>query len=400
LSNMRSFNRGRFNVAVVTGGMVGEVGKMFVENFLALLGPCCHQIFLLVQGDTLSRIGPNIQIFKVGELSETDRAKSIWKAAWGELLFQIRVSLALMKKRRKFEIVLFHRTKPYHMPLYLWAKWLRKKIAIFDYGYSSKAASKFYTEAEYLPIRVRSVFRYLLWLLGRLTYRITDQLVIESEHIVEWSSLKRYKDKISINAGLYLDISTLPKNNEVEDRPNLVGYIGRLTPTKGTKNFVLAIPKLSELNHDLEFLVGGDGPLFSEVKQELNKNNLPSKVKVVGGIPHHQIASYLNELKLLVVPSYSEGLPRVVQEAMACGTPVLATPVGAVPDLIKDGETGFIMEDNSPECIVRNVIRALEHPGLDEIAQNARRLIKQEYSYEAMVVKCQASLEELMKGKK
>jgi len=127
---------------------------------------------------------------------------------------------------------------------------------------------------------------------------------------------------------------------------------------------------------------------------------LPSKVKVVGGIPHHQIASYLNELKLLVVPSYSEGLPRVVQEAMACGTPVLATPVGAVPDLIKDGETGFIMEDNSPECIVRNVIRALEHPGLDEIAQNARRLIKQEYSYEAMVVKCQASLEELMKGKK
>ena len=72
---------------------------------------------------------------------------------------------------------------------------------------------------------------------------------------------------------------------------------------------------------------------------------------------------------------------------MGCGTPVLATSVGGVPDLIKDDETGFIMEGNSPECIARNVIRALEHPKLEKIVKNARELVEKEFTYEAAVEK-------------
>ena len=61
---------------------------------------------------------------------------------------------------------------------------------------------------------------------------------------------------------------------------------------------------------------------------------------------------------------------------MACGTPVLGTPVGLMSDMINDGETGFIMENNSPECIAENIIRALNHPNLEQIAQNARELVE------------------------
>lgn len=77
-------------------------------------------------------------------------------------------------------------------------------------------------------------------------------------------------------------------------------------------------------------------------------------------------------------------MPVVILEAMACGTPVLATPVGGVPDVIKDGKTGFIMEDNSPECIVRNAIRALNHPKLEEISRNAHALIEKDFTYAAV----------------
>jgi len=79
----------------------------------------------------------------------------------------------------------------------------------------------------------------------------------------------------------------------------------------------------------------------------------------------------------------SEDAPGVdgVIDAMACGTPVLATPMGAIPDVIKDGETGFLMENNSPECIA-NVIRALESSDLEGIAQRAQVLVECEFTYE------------------
>ena len=82
---------------------------------------------------------------------------------------------------------------------------------------------------------------------------------------------------------------------------------------------------------------------------------------------------------------------------MGCGTPVLATSVGGAPDLIKDGNTGFIMKDNSPECIAKNVMRALEHPNLDEIVKNARALVEREFTYEAAVERYRKILENCSK---
>jgi len=117
-------------------------------------------------------------------------------------------------------------------------------------------------------------------------------------------------------------------------------------------------------------------------------------VQIVDWTPHKNLIDILNTLKLLVLPSYTEGLPNVILEAMACGTPVLATPVGAIPDIIKDGETGFIMEDNSPECIAKNIVRALNHPDLEKIAENGRRLVEQEFTFEKAVKRWKKILEQ------
>ena len=122
--------------------------------------------------------------------------------------------------------------------------------------------------------------------------------------------------------------------------------------------------------------------MLNEIKNELMNKGAYDRVELTG---HNELPDNLNELKLLVFPSYSEGLPNIVSESMACGTIVLATPVGGVPDLINDGETGFIIEDNTPECIAENVIKALNYPDLDRIVKNARKLIEDEYTYEAAV---------------
>ena len=197
-----------------------------------------------------------------------------------------------------------------------------------------------------------------------------------------------------------MDIDSFKIERNLETRRNLVGYVGRLGFEKGIINLAKSIPLILEVRDDLEFLIAGWGPLSNDIKSELRKTGAHSNAEIVGWIPHDELPGYLNELKLLVLPSYSEGLPGIVQEGMACGTPVLATPVGGVPDLIKDGETGFIMEDNSPESIARNVVRALGHPNLEQIVQNARKLIEQEYTYEIMVGKCRQALERLVEKEK
>ena len=65
-----------------------------------------------------------------------------------------------------------------------------------------------------------------------------------------------------------------------------------------------------------------------------------------------------------------------------------------IPNLIKYGETGFIMENNSPACITENVMRALEHPDLEAIVENARALVEREFSYEAAVERWKEILED------
>lgn len=113
------------------------------------------------------------------------------------------------------------------------------------------------------------------------------------------------------------------------------------------------------------------------------------------GISHDDLPRYLNQLRLLVLPSYTEGLPNIMLEAMACGTSVLATPVGAIPDVIIDGKTGFIMENNSPECIAENVIRALNSPALDKIAEEGRRFVEENFTFEQVIERWKEVLEGL-----
>jgi glycosyltransferase involved in cell wall biosynthesis len=80
---------------------------------------------------------------------------------------------------------------------------------------------------------------------------------------------------------------------------------------------------------------------------------------------------------------------------MACGTPVLATPVGAVPDVIIDGKTGFIMKNNSPECIAENVARVLEHPDLERIAERGKRFVGENFTFERAVERWKEVFEEI-----
>ncbi len=183
----------------------------------------------------------------------------------------------------------------------------------------------------------------------------------------------------------FIDTSLFKITRPLTQRPKRVGFIGRLSEEKGVLNLIKAVPLVLDRDNNIEFTIIGDGPQNKEIRELVARDHLANRVKTTGWLPHAELPEKLNEMRLLILPSFTEGLPTIALEAMACGTPVLATPVGGVPELIKDGETGFIMADNSPQTIAQGIIRALSYPGPEEIARNARSLIDEEYTYEATV---------------
>ena len=387
---MRSADK--FNIALVTAPFYTAVPKIFIANFLDLLEPSSNEIYVITGFFSYK---PNTKIHIVS-IKKDDIRGSVLRRILRYLLAQPRVAFNLLKISRKIDVVIFFLgTRTYLLPLLI-AKLLNKKVALTVTGSESKAAKMQYGKKLFGLGRVYSA---VVGVLERINFHLADQIAVESKGTVDFQGLNKYRKKIAINGAMYIDTNQFTVKKELKDKRNLVGYIGRLAPGKGMPNFIKAMPLILEERKNVEFLIGGDGPLFDEIKSELEDKGLHDKVKLTGWIPHDELPDYFSEIKLMVLPSENEGVPGIVQEAMSCGTPVLATPVGAILDLIKDGKTGFILEDNSPECISKNVIRALEHPNLDEIVKNARKLIEEEYSYEVMVRKCRDSLDELVKGK-
>ena len=178
----------------------------------------------------------------------------------------------------------------------------------------------------------------------------------------------------------------LPKKR-FREREAVVGYVGGIDENKGAVNFAHSLHHIKpylELS-GTQIVVAGDGALLGEVKRIVNDSSLSQRVHFEGWVQHRCVPDLLNELQLLVVPSCSEGLPNILLEAMACGTPVLAARVGAIPDIVLDGITGFLMEDNSPRCIAGEIEDSLRCEHLEEVAMNARRLILDNYRYEQAV---------------
>ena len=199
--------------------------------------------------------------------------------------------------------------------------------------------------------------------------------------------------KFRINHQHFFDYSKFRVITPLSERENIIGFVGRLAEGKGILNLLIAFAALSETRDDITLMVVGDGPLMGKVKKFLRKTNLGERVVAEGWVNNEDLPDCYNKMKMLVLPSYTEALPMVILEAMACSTPVLVTPVGAVSDYIVDGKTGFILIDNEPMTIIRKINRVLRCSDLEDIANWAKELVEKEFTFEAAVDSFRTALE-------
>lgn len=370
----------RKNIGVVTFP-TSDAGILPLSNIVDILYPLSSDIYLITGNAGYNFFRKNEKIHVYGVKHETGR--NIFTRVFKYISTQLQISYMIVKLARKVDMWLIFLGENLVVPQAS-MKLLRKKIVFIPTG-----SSVMMTKARKDP------FLKVIVILSNINCEFADRIILYSQNLIKEWNLEKYRNKISIAHEHFLDFDKYEIKKKLEEREYLVGYIGRLSEEKGVLNFVKAIPEILKERNDLGFLIGGDGQLRDEIEKYLAHKNLNDKVKLVGWIPHDKLPDYMNELKLVVLPSYTEGLPNIMLEAMACGTPVLATPVGAIPDVIKDGETGFIMENNSPECIAENVKRALNHQDLDKIVKNAMELVEKEFTYEAAVERYRKILENI-----
>src|SRR5918912_59845 len=166
------------------------------------------------------------------------------------------------------------------------------------------------------------------------------------------------------------DVRTIPNGVDVpartgdEAEPAEVLYVGRLSPEKGIEELVAA-------TEGMKLVVAGDGPLRHLVPDAL------------GFVPHEELGRLYERAAVVVLPSYREGLPLSVLEAMAHGRPVVASAVGGIPELVEDGVTGFLVEPGDIAGLRAALERLLADPVLRRrMGRAARKRVSERCSWD------------------
>ena len=166
---------------------------------------------------------------------------------------------------------------------------------------------------------------------------------------------------------------------------------------KGIKNFINGVTPLLKDNKYLKVIIAGevDTKLTNELIEYSFKQNISENIYFKGWIDPKDVPEFLNGIKYLIIPSYTEGLPNVILEGMASGVCIISTSVGAITDVIIDGKTGFLLKDNNPSNIIIGIKKAMNYSNLNEISENAKNFIKLFFSYEYCLKNFKKILEKL-----
>jgi len=163
--------------------------------------------------------------------------------------------------------------------------------------------------------------------------------------------------------------------------------VRNLVPRMGLENLVQAIARLGEEGQDLQVLVGGDGVLRSSLEQRIRDLKLTDRVRLLGYVAEQELPLYYQAADLVLMPTQElEGFGLVTVEAMACGTPVLGTPVGAIPEVLARVDPGLIADGTDGAALasaLRRILRRFrDQPGEQErLSIKCRALVEEEYNW-------------------
>jgi glycosyltransferase involved in cell wall biosynthesis len=158
--------------------------------------------------------------------------------------------------------------------------------------------------------------------------------------------------------------------------------VGRLCEQKGQLLLLAAAREMVERGRDVDLVFAGDGEMRPELERLIDAYGLRSRVRITGWVSASEVRSLLLEARALILPSFAEGLPVVIMEAMALGRPVISTRIAGIPELVREGQEGWLVSAGDCQALVDawTELLAAEPARLQAMGESARQRVAMRHS--------------------
>jgi glycosyltransferase involved in cell wall biosynthesis len=244
-------------------------------------------------------------------------------------------------------------------------KYIKKRTGLFY-----PIFKKIFTKADF----IQTISNYLSGYAKEMGYRGKIEVVPNGVDVKHFS--QKYSD---------IEISKLKEKLGKKENTKYIITTSRLVVKNAAGNIIEALVYLPE---NVELLILGTGYQLKELQALAKSKKVSARVHFLGFVPHEEMPKYVQISDVFVRPSLSEGFGNSFIEAMAANIPVVATPVGGIPDFLKDGETGLFCKINDPKSIATRVVTLLgddknnKHNELrNSIILRARKMVEEKYDW-------------------
>ncbi|HHT9113085.1 MAG: glycosyltransferase [Planctomycetes bacterium] len=196
-----------------------------------------------------------------------------------------------------------------------------------------------------------------------------------------------------------------PRNHHDNGKVRLL-TICRLVEKKGVRYAIRAVAKVLGRYPYLEYKIAGDGPLKIQLEDLIKELNIQDNVKILGWKNQEEIVELLKDTDILIAPSITgtdgeqEGIPVALMEALAQGLPVLSTQHSGIPELIRDGESGFLVREGDVDALAERLEFFLVHPEIwSKMGRAGREHAEKYYNIDTLNDRLVGLYQELLAGK-
>ena len=245
---------------------------------------------------------------------------------------------------------------------------------------------------EKLQLGFKNMF-FDKWI-GRFVIKAADAIISVSSKDLDIIK-KRYNIRDGNNYCIPNGVNTEIFQKNKEDGKIYITFIGRLSFIKGFDIYMKVIEGLYKYDKDLKFLVIGNGPLKKLIKPA--QKILP--ILHSDFYPYEKMVDIYNHSKVVLITSRFEGVPTTLLESLACETPVIASNVGGITEVLRNGENGLLIKDFNANSAISQIIEVLhDQDKLSTFGRNGRNLVLKNFSWDVITDKIEMVYKNFIKS--